>query len=120
LCGCSYENSSTRAKKTTEKKSEQQLTQEGQPVSPPGIKAPIPVNSGEHEPEVPTRSELRVLSEQAKATEKEVKGMIEEFDTNLANREARQVAEDKLKNTLPEYKEKMLQLGKAKLKEKNL
>ena len=43
--------------------------------------------------------------------------MIEEFDANLDNREARKVAESKFKKSLPEYKEKMLLLGKATLKE---
>jgi hypothetical protein len=88
---------------------------------PPGVAtAPILENSDQqHAPALPTRSELRVISEQAKATENEVKSVIEEFDANLGNLEARKTAEAKFKKSLPEYKEKMLQLGKAKLKETN-
>ena len=68
-------------------------------------------------PQPPSRSELRVMSEEAKATEEQAKGVIEQFDMNLNDREQRKLAEAKFKNMLPEYKEKMLQLGKAQLQE---
>jgi hypothetical protein len=124
LCGCSSENSSTDAQKVGgDQKTEQPLNRSSsQPVGvPPGVAtAPILENSDQqHAPALPTRSELRVISEQAKATENEVKSVIEEFDANLGNLEARKAAEAKFKKSLPEYKEKMLQLGKAKLKETN-
>ncbi|MFI3199105.1 MAG: hypothetical protein QX196_12390, partial [Methylococcaceae bacterium] len=120
LCGCSNENSSSDTKKADDgKKTEKPLTQSlVQPVLPPGV-SKAPENSDQQVPALPTRSELRVLSEQAKATENEAKIVIEQFDANLNNREARAEAEAKFKSVLPEYKEKMLQLGKAKLKEAN-
>ncbi|CAD6882343.1 hypothetical protein [Methylomonas albis] len=65
--------------------------------------------------EPPSRSELRVMSEETKATEEQAKRVIERFDENLNNREQRKVAETEFKNMLPEYKAKMLQLGKAQL-----
>lgn len=65
----------------------------------------------------PTRSELRVLTEQAKATEQDVQNVIGIFDANLANPQARKQAETSFKKMLPEYKEKMLLIGKSKLKE---
>ena len=68
-------------------------------------------------PASPTRSELRVITEQAKATEEKVQNIIMEFDANINVRNARKLAEDKFKKQLPEYKEKMLLIGKAKLKE---
>ena len=121
LCGCSNENSSSDAKKADGgKKTEQPLNHSlVQPALPPGVsQAP---ESGEQQiPELPTRSELRVLTEQAKATESEAKIVIEQFDANLNNREARAEAEAKFKSVLPEYKEKMLLIGKAKLKEGEL
>jgi len=120
LCGCSSENSSTDAQKAGDgKKTEKPLSQSlGQPISPPGV-SQLPENSEQQFPALPTRSELRVLSEQVKATENEAKNVIEQFDANLNNREARKEAEAKFKKILPEYKEKMLQIGKAKLKEAN-
>jgi hypothetical protein len=63
----------------------------------------------------PTRSELRVMSEDAKATEDQVKEVIEQFDANLDDREQRKLAQAKFKQMLPEYKENMLKIGKAQL-----
>ena len=120
LCGCSSENSSSGANKVNEGKIEKPLNRSSnQPGSVPGVSTQNQDNGEQQAPALPTRSELRVISEQAKATENEVKNVIEEFDTNLGNLEARKVAEAKFKKSLPEYKEKMLQLGKAKLKEAN-
>lgn len=66
---------------------------------------------------LPTRSEVRVLSEDTKAIENDAKNVIGKFDDNLNNRQIRKEAEAEFKKMLPEYKEKMLLLGKAKLKE---
>lgn len=66
---------------------------------------------------LPTRSEVRVLSEDTKAIESDAKNVIGKFDDNLSNRQIRKEAEAEFKKMLPEYKEKMLLLGKAKLKE---
>lgn len=74
-------------------------------------------NNDMHVQEPPTRSELRVLSEEAKATEERAKDVIEKFDSNLSDLKNRKSAEAEFKQMLPEYKEKMLQIGKAKLKE---
>jgi uncharacterized lipoprotein len=120
LCGCSSENSTSDTQKADDgKKKEQPLNQSlVQPLLPPGVSL-VPERGEQQVPVLPTRSELRVLAEQVKATDNEVKSVIEEFDANLGNLEARKAAEAKFKKSLPEYKEKMLQLGKAKLKEAN-
>ena len=120
LCGCSSENSTSDTQKADDgKKKEQPLNQSlVQPLLPPGVSL-VPERGEQQVPVLPTRSELRVLAEQVKATDNEVKSVIEEFDANLGNLEARKAAEAKFKKSLPEYKEKMLQLGKAKLKETN-
>lgn len=67
----------------------------------------------------PTRSELRDLSEKTRETEDDAKAVIEQFDANLNNPEERKETQEKFKQMLPEYKEKMIQIGKAKLKESN-
>lgn len=69
------------------------------------------------EPVPPSRSELRVMSEEAKVVEAQAKTVIQQFDMNLNNIEQRKAAEAKFKSMLPEYKEKMLQLGKAQLQQ---
>jgi hypothetical protein len=122
LCGCSSENSSSGANKVTEaKKTEMPVIQSSNRLvgPPPGVSKENIHNIKQQAPALPTRSELRVISEEAKTTQNEVTNVIEEFDANLHNREARKVAEAKFKKSLPEYKEKMLLLGKAKLKEAN-
>lgn len=67
----------------------------------------------------PTRSELRVAEEQRSYLEADIKQIIQDFDANLDNRQERSKAEDAFRASLPEYKEKMLALGKAKLKLQN-
>lgn len=116
LCGCSSENSSSDDKKVNEgNKIEKPIIRSSN--QPPGVSTQNLDNGEQHAPTLPTRSELKVLSDQAKSTENEVKDVIEQFDANLNNREARTEAEAKFKKVLPEYKKQMLQLGKAKLKE---
>jgi hypothetical protein len=62
-----------------------------------------------------TRSELRVLEEETKNKEEEVRDLIQQFDANLDNPEGRRLAEDALQKVLPEYKKNMLAVGKEKL-----
>lgn len=62
-----------------------------------------------------TRSELRVLDEERKYKEEEVRDLIQQFDANLDNPEGRRAAEEALQKVLPEYKENMLAVGKEKL-----
>lgn len=65
----------------------------------------------------PSRSELRVISEETKTAEEHAKNLIDKFDNNLNDLGQRKAAEAEFKQMLPEYKEKMLQLGKAQLKD---
>ncbi|WP_347986703.1 hypothetical protein [Methylomonas sp. AM2-LC] len=65
----------------------------------------------------PSRNEMKVLTEQAKDDEDKIQNVIEQVNENLSDRESRKQAEAKLKSILPEYKEKMLLIAKAKLKE---
>jgi hypothetical protein len=120
LCGCSSENSSSDNNKNNEtKKIENPInSSSGQSVGVPRASTSNSDNSEQEATALPTRSELRVISEQAKTTENEAKDIIESFDANLDNRDARKDAETKFKKILPEYKKQMLQIGKAKLKEK--
>ncbi len=119
LYGCSSENSTTDAQKAGDgKKIENLLKQSSnQPQALPGISIQTLDNGQNQNPPLPTRSELRVISEQAKALESKAKNVIEQFDANLNNRQARKETETRFKNMLPEYKEKMLQIGKVRLKE---
>jgi len=121
LYGCSSENSATDAQKVGDgKKIETLLKQSSnQPPALPEISTQIQDNGQNQAPSLPTRSELRVISEQAKALESKAKNVIQQFDANLNNRQAREEAETQFKNMLPEYKEKMLQIGKIQLKEAN-
>ncbi len=75
---------------------------------------PSPANRP-HAP--PTRSELRVMAEQAKGGEAEIKGLIQQFDANLDDPLLRKKTEQALNAALPEYKEKMLAIGKARLRD---
>ena len=120
LMGCSSENSpsddnnSSSMQKLGTAKSQlpnQPFNRAGEPVKKP--------DELRHEPAVPTRSELRVLAEETKATEDKAKNIIGQFDANLGDRDARKEAQAKFKEMLPEYKEKMLQIGKAQLKQEN-
>ncbi|WP_426991519.1 hypothetical protein [Methylomonas sp. CM2] len=77
---------------------------------------PVGQSAVPDEPVKPNRSELRVMTEDAKATENAVKNVIERFDANLSDRQARESAQNEFKAMLPDYKEKMLQIGKAKMK----
>ncbi len=119
LYGCSSENSATDAQKVGDgKKIETLLKQSSnQPPALPEISTQIQDNGQNQAPSLPTRSELRVISEQAKALESKAKNVIQQFDANLNNRQARKETETRFKNMLPEYKEKMLQIGKVRLKE---
>lgn len=121
LCGCSPESPSSDANKNNEgKRIENPINRSsGQSVSVPGASIPNLENAEQQTPALPTRSELRVISEQAKTTENEAKNIIELFDANLDNPGARKDIEAKFKKILPEYKKQMLQIGKAKLKEVN-
>lgn len=65
----------------------------------------------------PTRSELRVLSEQNKQSEAQAQDIIERFGQHLNDPQARQALQSEFKQLLPSYKANMLQLGKAKLQE---
>ncbi len=67
--------------------------------------------------DIPNRSELRVLSEEAKAIENSAQRDIERFNTSLSNQQERNAVQNEFKAMLPEYKDKMLQIGKAKLAE---
>jgi hypothetical protein len=71
-------------------------------------------------PTEPTRSELRVISEQVKINEDKAQDVIKQFDASLKSPELRNSTQAKFKQILPEYKKQMLQLGKAKLKEASL
>ena len=65
----------------------------------------------------PTRSELRLLSEQNKQSEAQAQDIIERFGQHLNDPQARQALQAEFKQLLPSYKANMLQLGKAKLQE---
>ncbi|MEY3289141.1 MAG: hypothetical protein RLZZ419_1383 [Pseudomonadota bacterium] len=119
LYGCSSENSSNDMQKAGDgKKTAQPLKQSlNQSIDLPRISTQNLDNNEKKAPALLTRSERRVISEQAKAMEIEAKNVIQQFDANLNNRLARKEAENRLKNMLPEYKKKMLLIGKAQLKE---
>ncbi|UOA08749.1 hypothetical protein [Methylobacter sp. S3L5C] len=121
LYGCSSENSTTDTQKASDGKKIEKLLKQtsNQPPSLPEISTQTQDDSQKQASALPTRSELRVISEQAKALESKAKNVIEQFDDNLNNHQARKEAETQFKNMLPEYKEKMLQIGKARLKEAN-
>ncbi|WP_262966155.1 hypothetical protein [Methylobacter psychrophilus] len=121
LYGCSSENSATDAQKADDgKKIENLLKQSSnQPQALPGIPIQTLDDGQNQNPALPTRSELRVISEQAKAIESKAKNVMQQFDANLNNRQAREEAETQFKDMLPEYKEKMLKIGKVRLKEAN-
>lgn len=109
VSGCSSENPATVDPGKPSIGNSQKLSSKPAIITPE--KTPLPVSVA------PTRSELRVLTEQAKATEQDVQNVIGIFDANLANPQARKQAETSFKKMLPEYKEKMLLIGKSKLKE---
>ncbi len=111
LQGCSSEEN--LPKNSSKDSVTQQSTNDTK--APANSNADVTSESDHQGPVSPSRSELRVMAEETKATEEQAKSVIEQFDMNLNNREQRIVAEDKFKKMLPEYKEKMLQLGKAQL-----
>ena len=74
-----------------------------------------PLPDAQRPVEPPTRSELRVMGQQAKGTEAAIKGLIQDFDANLGDPGMRKKTEQAFRSALPEYKAKMLVLGKAKL-----
>jgi hypothetical protein len=121
LYGCSSEKSTTDAQKTGDVKQTEKIAKQSsdQPQALPGTSIQTLDNGQNQNPALPTRSERRVISEQAKAIESKAKNVIQQFDANLNNRQAREEAETRFKNMLPEYKEKMLQIGKVRLKEAN-
>lgn len=111
LSSCSDQNSDI---KTTENKS--QAVPKNQPDKPL-VANPVQPQAENQPPKPLTRSELKLITEEAKADEAQIKDVIKDFDANLNNKQARQEAQANLKAILPDYKEKMLQIGKAKLKE---
>lgn len=119
LSGCTSEDSKSTVAKVSDKQKEGNPTteisneQKGQ-VGTPSVKDDKNLSQT-----LPTRSELRVLSEDVEAKNNEVNEVIEQFDDNLNNRQVRKEAEVKFKQILPEYKEKMMLIGKSKLKEAN-
>ena len=116
LSGCSSEEESHQTgdnKANVEKKLENSPIQK--PLANTNDQVVSDGNRALQEP--PSRSELRVISEETKAAEEHAKNIIDKFDNNLNDRGQRKVAEAEFKQMLPEYKEKMLQLGKAQLKE---
>lgn len=115
ITGCSSEQSSPRTESP-----QAEVPQKAEPA-PSQAKAKRlepeqtgPAREGDHAP--PTRSELRVMSEEAKAAEGAMKTIVDRFDANLSDRSAREAAESDFKALLPEYKEKMLEIGKARLR----
>ncbi|OAI20046.1 hypothetical protein A1359_21420 [Methylomonas lenta] len=119
LSGCTSEDSKSTVAKVSDKQKEGNPTteisneQKGQ-VGTSSVKDDKNLSQT-----LPTRSELRVLSEDVDAKNNEVNEVIEQFDDNLNNRQVRKEAEVKFKQMLPEYKEKMMLIGKSKLKEAN-
>ncbi len=114
--GCSNEQSSSAAdavKPVAKSSDTNPILTSRQPVLPPeeGL------NSADFQqtPQLPTRSELRVLTEETKATEANAQQVIERFDSNLSDPAQRKIAQDEFKQMLPGYKEKMLQIGKSQL-----
>ncbi|MDD5125543.1 hypothetical protein [Methylovulum sp.] len=116
LSGCSSEDSKSKvAKVGTTKKDGSSITEISNEQK--GLIGTSSVKDIENQLQtLPTRSELRVLSEEVKVTENEVKEIIEQFGENLDNRQARKETEVRFKQMLPEYKEKMMLLGKSKMK----
>ncbi len=115
LIGCSKEEKPASADNKLESKQPNQKAIAKSTVLPD--KAIPKIQTLPEPPALPTRSEVRVLSEETKAIESDAKNVIDQFDANLSNRQLRKDAEAKFQKMLPEYKEKMLSLGKAKLKE---
>lgn len=66
-------------------------------------------------PDQPTRSELRVLSEQNRQTQVKAKEIIARFEQHLKEPRERQALQAEFKQLLPGYKANMLRLGKAQL-----
>lgn len=115
LGACSSEEDSSNHKLSQQGQGSNQSASEATAGGAPVINSALP-----HLPEqpvTPNRSELRVMSEEAKEAESSVKNVIERFDANLSDRQAREAAQNEFKAMLPDYKENMLQIGKAKLKE---
>lgn len=119
LSGCTSEDSKSTVAKVSDKQKEGNPTteisneQKGQ-VGTSSVKDDKNLSQT-----LPTRSELRVLSEDVDAKNNDANEVIEQFDDNLNNRQMRKEAEVKFKQMLPEYKEKMMLIGKSKLKEVN-
>lgn len=113
LSACSSDDSSSNKQSVQQTSARPPTSGAGGGVPPVGQSA-VPGISDE--PVKPNRSELRVMTEDAKATENAVKNVIERFDANLSDRQARESAQNEFKAMLPDYKEKMLQIGKAKMK----
>lgn len=68
----------------------------------------------------PSRSELRLLAEQNKASEAQAQAIIERYSHHLGDPLERQTLQNEFKRLLPVYKANQLALGKAKLRdEKN-
>ena len=79
-------------------------------------KARSPISPGVQQV-APTRSELRRMEEESNSAEANIQEHMQHFDANLGDPRERRKIEQDLKAALPEYKEKMLILGKSKLKD---
>jgi hypothetical protein len=117
LAGCSSDNSTPENNRPA--KSAAPAKNIGSNAIVPEKKAQMQPEKYEPEPKTATRSELRVLAEQARIDEEKAGDYIERFNDNLGNPQARKEVQEQFKKLLPEYKERMLQLGKAKLKQDN-
>jgi hypothetical protein len=117
LWGCSSEQPTDTKKAADAKKPADSAVASRQPAGLSGTSENAQEALKKRPPAPPTRSELRVLSEDAKKTESAVQGIIKAFAARPDDRQARKDAEDKFKKLLPGYKEKMLLVGKAKLNE---
>lgn len=113
LAACSDADKAADARQGVKANSGQgNLSKESSPAVKPSVIAVEPPKT-----QIPTRSELRVLTEQTKATEADTRHLIELFDANLDNRAVRAQTQSEFNKMLPAYKEKMLKIAKAKLKE---
>lgn len=118
LVGCSGEEGAVTSEKARSEKANEtaQLKNAGSGDGS-GERPLLPPSPSTQPTDIPSRSELRVLSEEAKSIENSAQRDIERFDNSLGNQQERNAVQNEFKAMLPEYKEKMLQIGKAKLAE---
>jgi len=119
LAGCSSETPSTGQSSAASGRADRSdLSQTGPKSATSPLRSSPPVTASEsQQPERKTftRSELRVMEEETKNKEEEVRDLIKQFDANLDNPEGRRSAEEAMQKVLPEYKKNMLSVGKEKL-----